>query len=355
MGSKSTKQTTENKPPEWATPLFSQSASEAQKLYASGSGGNTYTGSTVAPLSGTTMGGINQLAQAGANWNTGASRPLFQGIGAAAAGPSSSQNNLAAYARGDYLDPAKNPYFSGALQDQLDKTASQVQSQFSGAGRYGSGANVNVLTDTLGKTRTAALSDQFAREQANQFAANAAIDSNRLQGLGLAQNAAQSIANQDQQQFQNRLAGAGATVQAGNMLDAQAQAQKADEVAKWYAEDNQDWARLGLLQAAAAGSAGNYGTQVATTRQPVGIGGILSGVGGLLGKSDARLKENIVPVGYRNGHVLWEFTYKGSPERFRGVMAQLVMDKQPEAVVMEADGFYAVDYAALGFPMERID
>jgi hypothetical protein len=39
-----------------------------------------------------------------------------------------------------------------------------------------------------------------------------------------------------------------------------------------------------MLQSAAAGAAGPYGQQVATSRQPVGIGGILSGLGGLMGK-----------------------------------------------------------------------
>lgn len=380
--SKTTKSETENKPPEWATPLFTQSATEAQNLYNSGSGGNTYQGSTVAPLSGTTISGINQLAQAGANWNTSGSRPLFQQIGTAAASnpftnyltnaaasagrPSYSEQNLAGIAAGQ-----DNPYFEQALKGQLDKTAAQVQSQFSGAGRYGSGANTGALADSLGNIRSTALSNQWNTNIQNQLAANGQMDSARLQGqtlqgnllsnagnlystgVGQAQNAAQSIANLDQQQFTNRLAGANATVQAGNMLDTQNQQQLADQIAQWYANDNQDWTRLGLLQAAAAGSAGNYGTQTQIARQPIGIGGILSGLGGLK-SSDARLKDNIVPVGYRNGHVVWEFTYKGSVERFRGVMAQFVLDMQPEAVVTGADGFYAVDYDMVGFPMERI-
>lgn len=368
--SKSTKQTSENKPPEWAAPLFKQSASEAQNLYANGVGGNTYTGSTVAPLSGATMLGINQLAQAGQNWDTSGTRPLYQGIGSAAvSNPFQNElaklgGNLTDYASGKYLDPATNPYFEPALQNQLDKTAAQVQSQFSGMGRYGSGANTGVLTDTLGNIRTKTFADQYNRNQDLQFAANNQIG-NFLSnagnmystGVGQATTAADRMAGLDQQNFQNRLAGANATLQAGGMVDQQTQSLLADEIAKWYAIDNQDWTRLGMLQSAAAGSAGNYGTQVATSRQPIGLGGLGSAMGGLgtlLGKSDARLKDNIVPVGCRNGHVLWEFTYKGSAEKFRGVMAQMVIEKRPDAVVLEPDGFYAVDYARLGFPMERI-
>ncbi|MGY2995449.1 tail fiber domain-containing protein [Mesorhizobium sp. URHB0026] len=283
MGSKESKQTTENKPPEWATPLFKQSASEASNLYNSGSGGNTYTGNTVAGLSGTTMGGVNQLAQAGANSNTAGTRPLLQGIGAASVAPSYSEQNLGDMANGSYLKNG-NPYFDAALQPQLDKTAAQVQSQFSGAGRYGSGANTDVLTNQLGGIRSGALRDQFNADSANMLTANGMMDSSRNAGLDRGLQATQAMGQQDQQQFQNKLTGAGATLQAGNILDTQAQKQLSDQVANWYAQDNQDWTRLGLLQSAAAGSAGNYGTQVATARQPTDIGSLLGGVGALMGK-----------------------------------------------------------------------
>ena len=95
-------------------------------------------------------------------------------------------------------------------------------------------------------------------------------------GVGQAQNAASSMAGLDQRNFENRLAGAGATLQAGNILDSQAQKQRQDEVAKFYALDNQDWSRLGMLQSAAAGAAGPYGTQVAQTRQPFNPMGLIA-------------------------------------------------------------------------------
>lgn len=283
MGSKESSQTTENKPPAWAEPLFKQSAKEAGNLYNSGVGGNTYTGNAVSDLSGTTMSGVNQLAQAGANTNTAGTRPLLQGIGAASAGPSYSEQNLGDMANGTYLKNG-NPYFNDALRGQLDSTAAQVQSQFSGAGRYGSGANTGVLTNQLGNIRSSALSDQFNRDSQNMLAANGQMDSSRNAGLDRALQTTNAMGAQDQQQFQNKLTGAGATLQAGNILDDQAQKQLSDQIANWYAQDNQDWTRLGLLQSAATGSAGNYGTQVATARQPANIGGLMSGFGALLGK-----------------------------------------------------------------------
>lgn len=273
----STSTTTENKPPKWAAPLFQQSATEATNLYNSGVGGNTYTGPTVADLSGTTMSGVNQLATAGANTNTAGTRPLFEGLGAASVGPSYSEQNLAGIASG-----ADNPYFEQALEGQLGKTASQVQSNFSGAGRYGSGANVGVLTNELGNIRSNAMSDQWNRNIQNQLAASGQMDSSRNAGLDRALSATGQMSAQDQQQFQNALTGAGATLQAGGLLDDQAQKQLSDQVNSWYAQDNQDWTRLGLLQQAAAGSAGNYGTQTGNSSSSNPLGA-LGAVGSIFG------------------------------------------------------------------------
>jgi hypothetical protein len=276
MGS-STSSSQTSSPPDWAKPLFTQSATEAKNLYNSGAGGNTYTGSTVAGLSDPTMSGINQLATAGANTNTAGTRPLFEGLGAAATQPSYAEQNLSGLASGQ-----DNPYFEQALSGQLGKTASQVQSQFSGAGRYGSGANVGALTNELGNIRSSALSNQWNQNIQNQLAATGQMDSARQAGIGQGLQATNALSNQDQQQFQNALTGAGATLQAGGLLDTQAQKQLSDQVSNWYSQDNQDWNRLGLLQQAAAGAAGDYGTQTghSSSSNPLGA---LGAIGGLFG------------------------------------------------------------------------
>ena len=84
------------------------------------------------------------------------------------------------------------------------------------------------------------------------------------------------------------------------------------------------------------------------------MGGLMN-LGGmaLFGKSDERLKENIKKIGtLDNGLNLYSYNYKDGydlPEgRQIGVMAQEVEKVIPEAVVMEADGFRAVNYALLG-------
>jgi hypothetical protein len=277
----STSSTQTSSPPAWAEPAFKLAGSEGINLYNSGVGGNTYSGSTVAPLSGTTMSGINSLAQTGANTNTAGTRPLLAGIGAASTGQSYAEKNLGNMANGSYLKSG-NPYFNDALKGQLDQTASQVQSQFSGAGRYGSGANTGVLTNQLGNIRSGALRDQFNADSSNMLAANGQMDASRNAGLDRSLQATNAMGAQDQQQFQNALTGAGATLQAGGLLDKQAQNLQNDAVSQWYAQDNAPWTRLGLLEQAAAGSAGDYGTQKghSSSSNP---GAALGAVGSLFG------------------------------------------------------------------------
>lgn len=354
MGSKTSTTKQENSPPSWAEPLFTQSATDAGNLYKSGVGGNTFQGSTVAPLSGTTMSGVNQLARAGQAWDTSGTRPLYQGIGEASVGPSSASENLQGYASGEYLKGEGNPFYRQRLEREIGDSTALLNSTFSGKGRYGSISNQGTVADNASNMLLSGLESDFNRQTENQFNAVDRLDQQRNLGLDRAFNVTNSMAGQDQQQFANQLTGAGATLQAGGILDEQKQKQLADQVAKWYANDNQDWTRLGMLQSAAAGAAGPYGSQVATSRQPMDIGGILSGFGSLAKKSDIRLKYHIIPLGLHEGVPLYEFSYRGHPARFIGVMAQDILALMPDAVLFEDDGFMAVDYRKLGFPMTRI-
>ncbi len=70
--------------------------------------------------------------------------------------------------------------------------------------------------------------------------------------------------------------------------------------------------------------------------------------------SDERLKQDIKYVGVANGHNIYEFSYKGHPARFLGVLAQEVKKTRPDAV-HEVEGWLAVDYAALGLTLVPID
>jgi hypothetical protein len=259
-----TKTTTDSSPPKWSQPLFTQSASEAQKIYNSGAGGNVYQGQTVAGLGNTTQAGINGVQQAAGAYGQ---KPSYL------TDPTSSGQNLGDMASGKYLQQG-NPYFNQALQGQLDNTANQVQSQFSGAGRYGSGANTNALTSQLGNIRSSALSNQFNQDSQNMLAANGQIDS-----------AGANQANALNSWNQGAIGANQATVQAGQLQDKNQQSQLDANLQKFQATDNAPWTRLGLLQSAASGSAGNYGTNVQTTKQSTNPLSMLGGIGSLATKA----------------------------------------------------------------------
>lgn len=88
------------------------------------------------------------------------------------------------------------------------------------------------------------------------------------------------------------------------------------------------------------------------------LGSIMGGAAQMkMAFSDPRLKDNIVPVGRddRTGLNLYEFNYRGSRERLRGVMADEVKEKFPEAVLTDDHGYMMVDYGKLGLELQRVE
>jgi hypothetical protein len=89
------------------------------------------------------------------------------------------------------------------------------------------------------------------------------------------------------------------------------------------------------------------------------VGGLLSGGAALMKvwPSDVRLKDNIQFVGVdpNTGIGLYEFNYYNDDTRYRGVLAQEVMQTHPDAVMQdEASGYLVVDYGMLGIKMEEV-
>ena len=83
--------------------------------------------------------------------------------------------------------------------------------------------------------------------------------------------------------------------------------------------------------------------------------GIVSGVGSIKDSfSDIKLKENVQKVGVSpQGYNIYEFNYKGSNTRFRGAMAQDVINKNPMAVGIDQN-YLTVDYSKIDVPMEVV-
>jgi len=71
--------------------------------------------------------------------------------------------------------------------------------------------------------------------------------------------------------------------------------------------------------------------------------------------SDVRLKQDVRQVGTTVfGLPLYHFKYLGKPEIYEGVMAQDVLEVMPDAVSLDADGYYRVNYNALGTSMRQV-
>ena len=71
--------------------------------------------------------------------------------------------------------------------------------------------------------------------------------------------------------------------------------------------------------------------------------------------SDVRLKENITKVGNSpSGINIYEWNYKGNTQRYRGVMAQEILERHPEAVALQPDGYMSVYYGKIDVNMERV-
>jgi len=80
---------------------------------------------------------------------------------------------------------------------------------------------------------------------------------------------------------------------------------------------------------------------------------VLSSVASIAGAfSDKKLKENIKQVGVSpQGYKIYEFNYIGGDVRFRGAMAQDVLQKNPMAVGIDQN-YLTVDYSKIDVAME---
>jgi len=146
--------------------------------------------------------------------------------------------------------------------------------------------------------------------------------------------------NADQQNVYNRLMGV-----AGMGQGATGQLQQAGQS---YAGN------VGNLTTGLAGAQQN--AAIAKASQPSMFGQVLQAgaAAAPLLFSDPKLKENIVKIGKEKGHNIYEFDYRDGSGRFRGVMADEVIDIEPDAVKVMSNGYLAVDYGKLGLEMVAV-
>ena len=212
---------------------------------------------------------------------------------------------------GKYLNG--NPYLDGMLGKTRENITNNVQSQFAGAGRYGSDYNVGELSRQLADAENQMRYQNYGQERAYQ---NEAIG--QAQGL---MNGTQGLLN------------------------------NAAEL---------PWIGVGALNGNVRQASNGYGTT--TSKQSGNIGQMLlqgaSNAAAAYAGSDVRLKTNIERVGeMSDGLGIYDFDYlpiEGQiaaymhEGRQRGVMAHEVAVLRPEALGPVIEGYATVDYSKIG-------
>lgn len=302
-----------------------------------------YPGGTYAGLSPQTDSAIQTLFGYGANGGSG--------------GAQLGENYANGVLSPGYTNVANDPYFQSSLQAGFqpqnlnfqETTLPSVRSQFEGSGRNLGGADMDQTQLALtnfeqGQSNAAAQATQ------QQYQANQQNQLNVLSQLPSIQNMG----------YQN----IGAMGAAGQALDQNNQNYLNSNVAAYnynntaqpnYLSDFLSRIQAGYPggQTTGTGQSSGYSTGTATpasnsTSSFLGGGLGLAGLGlqaaGLF--SDARLKEDITPVGkLDDGQNVYSYRYKGSPTTQIGLMAQEVEKIHPEAVHVDpATGFKKVRY-----------
>ncbi|WP_273773310.1 tail fiber domain-containing protein [Brucella intermedia] len=318
-------------------------------------------------------GGLGQASQ-GAIGNLQGIGTQFQNLANQAGQGGAANDYLTGTARGDYLNGS--PYLDSIISKGAGDIANQTNNMFAAGGRYGSGANQGVLSDSIAKYSNDLRNQNYQAERQNQLSAANALESaqqgrlglqgNMLSGASGANQAASGIENQGISNVlgmisqlptiqNNKIFDAQQQQGIGSQIDNRAQQALQDAINQWQQGDMEAWSRLGGLITAGMGSAGSYGTQTGTTTQNNGGLGALGGILSLVSLfSDRRLKVRIVPVGEENGFKVYEYSYRGQKARWRGVMAQEVAKMRPDAVVTDPDGKMRVNYAMIGVELKKV-
>lgn len=194
-----------------------------------------------APLSSqqqSALGIFNAIGSGANSINTGTG---YANVGTAAAAPGAAEQYYTNMASGQTLAEG-NPYFRQLLEKGAGEIGDQVNAMFSSAGRYGSGANQDMLADSIGDYLLKGYGQDFDRERAYQQQAIQGLEDAQNQSLAQRLQALQGQTGVQQQNIANQF---GAASQIGNVgqqgilnalnaaqgLGAQGQSQTANQMA----------------------------------------------------------------------------------------------------------------------------
>lgn len=223
----------------------------------------------------------------------------------------------------------------GALTGDRSQVANQIATNNN---------NLNAATATSGLLSNA-YGQAAGLAQGNQQAA--------LSGAGISSGLGQTAQNLALQGSQAQLATGGLQQQlAQAQLDVPYQQYLTQQA---YPFQTQQWLASLYGGVGPLGGSTTSGTQ--TPAQPSIwsqiLGAAATAGGAFMGASDARIKENITPLGPHpdTGHMVYQFNFKGDPTPQVGFIAQDVEQTQPQAVATDPQtGIKSVDYARASNP-----
>ena len=270
--------------------------------------------------------GYNQALGLGQFYNQAAGQQFGQNLSAQQlANQAANQNNALAQSNAQFANQAANTQFGQNLSAQ--QLANQAAAQ-----NTGNAANLAAFQNqAVGQQFNQGLANAQLGNQANLQGFNQQLQNAQLQNTAQQQGFTQAAYNQMQPINVINALRSGTQVTSPQFTNTPLQAQTAGPDLLGAASQGYN-AQLGAVNANNAAT-GNF------------MGGLM-GLGGAI-FSDRRLKKNIKKIGeYTNGLGLYIYDYVwGQPSV--GVMADEVEAIMPEAVIMTASGFKAVNYDML--------
>lgn len=358
--------TQESAPPAYLLPYLKQADAAASSLFNQGPP-PLYAGQTYAPINATQQQALDKTLAYG---NQPVNPATVTGV------------NTLVDAANSNPDPMQNPYIADMIRQQGLNANQIVAGNFNQGGRYGSGAHAAAAGTAVTNAQLPTLAAQYNTGVQNKLTSAALLP--------------QMGVNEDQQQ----LGKAQAVGTVGDTYAAEAQKAINEAMSRFqYANGGGQQQLLQNFISNLSGLPNSGGSTTQTTSAPSqGLGGSIgnivsglgslsglsSGIGGGLGSflgagsslagamggasgtlgtiasmmsmfSDERLKTHIEYVGKENGHNVYEFEYKtGSGQRYRGVLAQEVLKKNPEAIEYDRSGYMKVNYGLIGVDFREI-
>lgn len=256
---------------------------QSQDLYNSGGmAPDYYAGNTVAPQSQWTQDALQMQADRALNGSASINNAQASMDNIVSGGALAGNTGLSAL---EQMTNAVNPYSSALLNDAVGQATAQIDSGFSGAGRYGSGAHENARADAIGDLTSQFYSDAYDKQM------QAAQQAGQLYNTGIGQ---QVVAGQTAQQLANQAyTDAAALSEAGGVLDDYQQQLINADIDRYNYTAQQPLQALSNYNALIQG---NYGGTSTTTGQQSGgstLGNVLGG--GLSGAGTGAMIGSVVP------------------------------------------------------------